>query len=115
MVAIFSNQVSGSGDYLDAYKNFINYATSKNAKFVTTIELINMTEVKSTTGKLPALSDSGVKPTVCPTCGQKNESKGSLSIGVTQTHKGNCTNCNESSANVTKPSLILSGCLWAAS
>ena len=102
VVAIFSNQVSGSGDYLDAYKNFINYATSKNAKFVTTIELINMTEVKSATGKLPALSDSGVKPPVCPTCGQNNESKGSLSIGVTQTHQGNCTNCNESSANVTK-------------
>jgi hypothetical protein len=66
------------------------------------MELINMTEVKSATGKLPALSDSGFKPSGCPTCGQINESKGSLSIGVTQTHQGNCTNCNESSANVTK-------------
>jgi hypothetical protein len=103
VVVVFSNQVSGFGDYLDAYKNFVNYATSKNAKFVTTMELINMSDVKSATGKLPALSDSGVKPPVCPTCGQKNESKGSLSIGVTQTHQGNCTNCNESSANVTKP------------
>jgi hypothetical protein len=103
MVVIFSNQVSGSGDYLDAYKNFVNYATSKDVKFVTTIELINMTEVQSATGKLPIRSDSGVKPPVCPTCGQKNESKGSLSIGVTQTHQGNCTNCNESSLNATMP------------
>ena len=102
MVVIFSNQVSGSGDYLDAYKNFVTYATSKNAKFVTTMELINMTEVKSATGKLPALSVSGVKPSVCPSCGQKNESKGSLAIGVTITHQGNCTDCNKSSANVTK-------------
>lgn len=100
MVVIFSNQVSGSGDYLDAYKNFVNYATSKNAKFVTTMELINMTEVRNATGKLPALS--GVKPSVCLTCGQKNESKGSLSIGVTVTHQGNCTDCNKSSTNATK-------------
>ena len=101
MVVIFSNQVSGSGDYLDAYKNFVNYATSKNAKFVTTMELVNMTEVKNATGKLPALS--GVKPSICPTCGQKNESKGSLAIGVTQTHQGNCTDCNKSSLNATTP------------
>ncbi len=102
VVVIFSNQVSGSGDYLDAYKNFVEYATSTNAKFVTTMELVNMTATKSTTGKLPAIS--GVKPSVCPTCGQKNESKGSLSIGVTQTHPENCTNCNKSSPNATKPS-----------
>lgn len=94
MVVIFSNQVSGSGDYLDAYKNFIEYAVSKNAKFVTTMELINMTEAKNVTVKLP-LSD--VNPSVCPTCGQKNESKGSLSIGVTVTHQENCTDCNKSS------------------
>jgi intracellular sulfur oxidation DsrE/DsrF family protein len=103
MVVVFSNQVSGSGDYLDAYKNFVNYATSKNAKFVTTTELINMTEVKNASGKLPALSASGVKPSVCPTCGQNNESKGSLAIGVTVTHQGNCTDCNKTSTNVTKP------------
>ena len=97
MVVIFGNQVSGSGDYLDAYKNFVEYAVSKNAKFVTTMELINMTEVRNATGKLPALS--GVKSSVCPTCGQKDESKGSLAIGVTITHhQGNCTDCNKSSA-----------------
>ena len=95
MVVIFSNQVSGSGDYLDAYKKFVNYATSKNAKFVTTTELVNITEAKNATGKLPALSS--VKPSVCPTCGQKNESKGNLAIGVTITHQGNCTDCNKSS------------------
>ncbi len=102
VVVIFSNQVSGSSDYLDAYKNFVEYAISKNAKFVTTMELINMTEVKNATGKLPTLS--GVKPSVCFTCGQKNESKGSLSIGVTVTHQENCTSCYRSTTNVTKTS-----------
>lgn len=102
VVVIFSNQVSGSGDYLNAYKNFVEYAISKNAKFVTTMELINMTEVKNATGKLPALS--GVKPSVCPTCGQKNESKGGLSIGVTLTHQENCTSCYRYPTNVTKTS-----------
>ncbi len=103
MIVLFSNQISGFGDYLEAYRNFINYATSKNAKFVTTMELVNMTEVKSASGKPPALSGPGVKPSVCPTCGQENESIGSLSFGVTQTHQGNCTDCNESATNVTKP------------
>ena len=95
MIMIFSNTVSGSGDYLDAYTNFVKYATSQNAKFVTTMELVNMTEVTNTTGTLPAFS--GVKPSVCPTCEQKNESKGNLAIGVTITHHGNCTDCNKSS------------------
>jgi hypothetical protein len=103
MVVIFSNQVSGSGDYLDAYKKFVEYAISKNAKFVNTTELINIAEAKNATGKLPALSASGVKPSACPTCGQKNESKGSLAIGVTITHQGNCTDCNKSSLNATTP------------
>jgi hypothetical protein len=44
MVAIFSNQVSGSGEYLDAYREFIRYGASRNATFVTTLELINVTK-----------------------------------------------------------------------
>jgi hypothetical protein len=101
MVVIFNNLISGSGDYYGAYKDFIDYATSKNARFVTTLELVNTAMAKNGNGKIPALA--GAKSTVCPTCGQKREGTGNLSIGVTVTHKENCTNCNESSMNATKP------------
>lgn len=102
MVVIFSNSVSGSGDYLDGYKNFINYAVSKNAKFVTTMELVNVTLARNGTGKLVSLPVSSV----CPTCGQNEKSSG-LAIGVNITHqgntsRGNCTDCNKSSSNVAK-------------
>ena len=95
VVVIFNNLISGSGDYYGAYKDFIDYAISRNARFVTTLELVNTTMAKNATGRLPAIS--GAKPSVCPTCGQSNESKGSLAIGVTITHQANCTNCNKSS------------------
>ena len=40
---VFDNLISGKDtDYLDAYQKFIGYATSKNATFVTTMELVNM-------------------------------------------------------------------------
>jgi hypothetical protein len=101
LVVIFNNLISGSGDYLDAYKNFINYATSKNAKFVTTMELINMSHAKSAQGKPSVLA--AARTSECPTCGQKNESKGNLSIGVTVIHKESCPTCNKSSTNATTP------------
>jgi hypothetical protein len=99
MVVIFNNQVSGSGDYLEAFKNFINYATSKKAKFVTTMDLVNMSQSKSASIKplVPAAS----KTSGCPTCGQNNESKGNLTIGVSVIHKESCPTCNKSAANAT--------------
>jgi peptidoglycan/xylan/chitin deacetylase (PgdA/CDA1 family) len=99
MVVIFNNQVSGSGDYLEAFKNFINYATSKKAKFVTTMDLVNMSQAKSSSGK--TLVPAATKTSECPTCGQKNESKGNLSIGVTVIHKESCPTCNKSAVNAT--------------
>jgi hypothetical protein len=39
-VVVFTNTVSGSGAYLDAYKKFVEYAVSKGASFVTTNELV---------------------------------------------------------------------------
>ncbi len=101
VVVIFNNMVSGSGDYLDAYKNFLNYAVSKNAKFVTSIELVNMTKVEN--GILAGSINMSIDG--CPDCAKQNESQNAtsnLSIGVTITHSGNCTNCNNSSANSTK-------------
>ena len=40
MVVVFTNTVSGSDEYLDAYKKFVEYASSKGASFVTTKELV---------------------------------------------------------------------------
>lgn len=40
IVAVFTNTISGSGEYLDAYKKFVEYAAGKGAQFVTTKELV---------------------------------------------------------------------------
>ena len=40
MVVVFTNTVSGSDEYLDAYRKFVEYAAGKGASFVTTGELV---------------------------------------------------------------------------
>ncbi|MCX6673296.1 MAG: hypothetical protein NTY37_05915 [Methanothrix sp.] len=40
MVVVFTNIVSGSDEYLDAYKKFVEYAGGKGASFVTTKQLV---------------------------------------------------------------------------
>ena len=66
MVVIFSNRVSGAaGDYLDAYKRFIQYAMSENASFVTTWQLVNITKA----GGIVPVSSSRTSPSSkCPDC-----------------------------------------------
>jgi len=44
MVAVFTNIVSGSDEYLDAYKKFVEYAADKGASFVTTKALVESTK-----------------------------------------------------------------------
>lgn len=46
LVAIFTNTVSGSGDYLNAYKKFVEYAVSRNATFVMSRQLVEMAKTK---------------------------------------------------------------------
>jgi len=46
LVAIFTNTVSGSGDYLNAYKKFVEYAASKNATFVMSKQLVEMAKTR---------------------------------------------------------------------
>lgn len=41
MVVLFNSSISGSGEYLDAYREFIGYAASKNASFVSSLELVD--------------------------------------------------------------------------
>lgn len=47
VVVIFDNLISGHDtEFLDTFKRFIDYATSKNATFITTMELVNMSIAK---------------------------------------------------------------------
>lgn len=106
MVVIFSNLVSGDGEYLDVYKNFLSYAESKGANFVTTMQLVNMTAARQP-GELPALdlsteggayvnsSEKGVIPD-CPDCDKVAAGKAASMINVTIERKSNCLTCNQS-------------------
>jgi hypothetical protein len=44
VVAVFSTLVSGSGDYLAAFEKFLDYAGSKEAEFVTTRQLVDISK-----------------------------------------------------------------------
>lgn len=70
LVVSLTTSVSGSGDYLEALNKFLNYAVSKNAKFVTTTQLVNMT--KDGAHYVSALPSSRNTSVSCPTCDQSN-------------------------------------------
>jgi hypothetical protein len=42
MVVVFHNYISGSGDYLEAYRKFVSFVASENATFVSTGGLVEM-------------------------------------------------------------------------
>lgn len=43
MVVVFDNLISGvDTDYFEAYERFVDYASARNATFVTTMELVNI-------------------------------------------------------------------------
>lgn len=70
LVAIFDNEITGTdADYLDAFKKFLNYAIEKNASFVTTSALVDISRkggaltVIDTTGSAQKAGES-----VCETC-----------------------------------------------
>ena len=65
MVISLTTSVSGSGNYLDALKQFLNFAVSNKATFVTTMDLVNMTRID---GDHPVASAAKE----CPTCGKKD-------------------------------------------
>jgi len=75
VVVIFSTSVSGSGNYFDALKKFLDYAASKNARFVTTMELVDIAKGSAVT-QIPsgdllganATSTNATNTTECPTC-----------------------------------------------
>jgi hypothetical protein len=81
MVISLTTTVSGSGDYFDALKRFMDYATSKKASFVTTNQLVDMTKAGvRNVSELPAANESGE----CLTCDQSN-SNANITISTDNT------------------------------
>ncbi len=66
MVVSLTTSVSGSGDYLDALNKFRDYAVSKNAKFVTTAQLVDM--AKTSVRDVSTLPTNVTASGGCPTC-----------------------------------------------
>ena len=70
MVVLINSSISGSDDYLDAYRKFIGYAASKNASFVSTLELVNDTRARNPSDHVPPII---TKPD-CPECDKMKNS-----------------------------------------
>lgn len=73
LVVIFDNLVSGQDtDLLDTYKRFIDYATSKDATFVTSMELVNMSIARDSVGIIQDLNGGSISandmPSNCTIC-----------------------------------------------
>ena len=67
MVIALTTSVSGSGNYLDALRRFLDFAVSNKASFVTTMDLVNMTRID--VDQPPAS-----RANECTTCGKKDNS-----------------------------------------
>lgn len=87
LVILLTTSISGSGEYLDALTRFLDYAKSKGAVFVNTMDLVKM-----------SASDSDITPTEagseCLTCGQE-ESK---NLSITIVKATNSTNSSDQEA-----------------
>jgi len=64
MVVLLSTSTSGTGDYFDALKSFLNYARSREVTFVNARDLISLATNDSLT-----LTDR--RPTECPGCSEE--------------------------------------------
>ena len=94
MVISLTTSVSGSGDYLDAFEKFLDYAIYKNASFVTTTQLVEMarTGVRDASALASAINNSAE----CPTCSQSNVK---MEATVTNTSEEVCTTCSQNNGN----------------
>jgi hypothetical protein len=117
MVVIFSTAVSGSGEYLDACQKFVEYATAKGARFVSTSQLVEMAAAKRPDGQkngmvsekntiqpLNASQETGVLGG-CPTCSESNGKGANSIINVTVIKKQKCLTCGQNSSNLTEVSV----------
>jgi hypothetical protein len=76
VVILLTTSISGSGDFLDALKKFLDYAKSNNAKFVTTMDLVST--VLPAGYQLPTPVPIPSAQSECPTCG--NHSNASTNV-----------------------------------
>lgn len=77
LVISLTTSVSGSGDYLNALSSFLDYAISRNASFVTTMQLV----ILAKTGAHDASLLTANVSSECPTCGENKV----ISINFTET------------------------------
>ena len=92
VVIALTTSVSGNGDYLDALKEFLEFAVSKDASFVTTLDLVNMSREE---GYAPKANVKGG----CATCGQKGEEEGSIDVGISTIQSNNTTEAIAADSN----------------
>jgi len=92
VVIALTTSVSGNGDYLDALKEFLEFAVSKDASFVTTLDLVNMSLEE---GYAPKANVKGG----CATCGQKGEEEGSIDVGISTIQSNNTTEAIAADSN----------------
>jgi hypothetical protein len=106
MVILLNTSTSGSGDFLDALAKFLDYAISKDARFVTSMELVNMSiigvyEAPVSEGKAQTqdvnLTQIGNGSSTCKACSEY--SKAAISFGPTENVSANMT--------ITAPKLVL--------
>lgn len=88
-VILLSTSISGEGEYLDALAKFLDYAASKNATTVNSMDLVR----KSKTGSFIATETEAAE---CPTCGQDE----GIDLSITLVEAGNSTNSSNSSGQV---------------
>lgn len=84
VVIALTASISGSGDYLDALKQFLDTAVSQDASFVTTMDLVNMSREKEFPPLVPAAK-------TCTTCGQEDEKSVEIGIIVASNASNNTT------------------------
>jgi len=73
LVISLTTSISGSGDYLDAFRDFIEYAKSQNAYFVNTTQLVDMS--MGEVSIVPTEAANTIAHTECTTCNQNKENQ----------------------------------------
>jgi hypothetical protein len=76
IVIVLTSSVSGTGSYLDALKRFLDFASSKKASFVTTMDLVKMAHPESFQTSIAIQSREE-----CTACGQKGNATITISMG----------------------------------
>lgn len=88
VVVLFSTSVSGSDDYLDAFRQILDYAVSKNARFVSGWDLVSM-------AKTGTITPPEANITKCATCDQDEISNIVINVVKNTTESTNQTFENE--------------------